>query len=111
MCVNEFQVTKYLKKRCVLVVMNMETEWTIEPWHIRSSFRKSGIHIHSDSQIKLPPQPIKGPNMDLQDKDFYVTITVSIKMLLVRVVFFNTFSYLTRHISLRHISIIRIDWT
>lgn len=58
------------------VVMNMENPWTLKPWHIKASFRKCGYIVAEDA-ITLPEQPIKGPDMNLQDKEFFVTVTVS----------------------------------
>lgn len=62
------------------VVMNMETPWTLKPWHIKVSFRKCGYIVAEDA-ITLPEVPIKGPDMSLQDKEFFVTLTVSDKFL------------------------------
>jgi large subunit ribosomal protein L9 len=55
--------------------MNRETKWTLEPWHIRVSFRKAGI-ILPESAITLPEKKISGPDLNLEGKDFIVTITV-----------------------------------
>uniref|UniRef100_A0A1B6FEQ5 Large ribosomal subunit protein bL9m n=1 Tax=Cuerna arida TaxID=1464854 RepID=A0A1B6FEQ5_9HEMI len=70
---------KYLQSRCMSIVMNKETEWTIEPWHVRASFRKAGVQILSESSIELPAKPISGPNLDLEGKEFYVTVTINKK--------------------------------
>lgn len=57
------------------VVMNKEIPWTLEPWHIRTMFRKIGF-IVPDEAITMPPQPISGPDMNLENKEFYVTVKV-----------------------------------
>lgn len=51
--------------------------WTLEPWHVRTSFRKAGFVV-PEHAIEMPPVTIKGPDLSLQDKEFYVTVTVSI---------------------------------
>jgi len=70
---------KYLQETCLSVVMNQFNEWTIEPWHIRASARKAGIHILSDDCIELPSKPVKGPDMALEGKNFFVNITINKK--------------------------------
>lgn len=57
--------------------MNKLQPWTLEPWHVRASLRKSGFIVPEDA-IEMPPAQIKGPDLSLQDKEFYVTISVSI---------------------------------
>lgn len=61
------------------VVMNKDLEWTIQPWHIRASARKAGIHILHEKSIEIPGPPIQGPDMDLHGKDFLVILTVNNK--------------------------------
>ena len=60
--------------------MNKMEPWTLEPWHITASFRKSGF-IVPEHAIEMPPAQIKGPDLSLQDKEFYVTVTVSMQLL------------------------------
>lgn len=67
----------YLGGTLVTVCMNIHEPWILEPWHIRVAFRKANITIVHDDAIQLPPKPIQGPNLDLQNKQFYVTITVN----------------------------------
>lgn len=55
--------------------MNKENPWTLQKWHIRTSFRKCGYTVPEEA-ITMPDKPIKGPNMDLEDREFYVTVTV-----------------------------------
>lgn len=62
------------------VIMNKENPWTLKPWHVRASFRKCGIVVPEEA-IELPPQPIKGPDMNIQEQAFYVIITVTIPYL------------------------------
>jgi large subunit ribosomal protein L9 len=57
--------------------MNKDNPWTIEPWHIRVSLRKMNVHVLNDDSIKLPDQPISGPDLTLEGKSFVVFITVS----------------------------------
>lgn len=58
------------------IIMNKDVPWTLEPWHLRASFRKAGFHVAEDA-ITLPSKPITGPDLSLQDKIFYVTVTVN----------------------------------
>ncbi|XP_022257120.1 39S ribosomal protein L9, mitochondrial-like [Limulus polyphemus] len=66
----------YLSTRLVSVSMNRENPWTLEPWHIRVAFRKVGIIVPEEA-IELPIQPISGPDMDKEDKEFAVFITIN----------------------------------
>lgn len=69
----------YLKNRSgISIVMNKETKWTIQPWHIRVSFRKAGVHLNENC-IEMPPYKIEGPNLDLENKYFFVTVTINKK--------------------------------
>ena len=56
--------------------MNKEEPWTLEPWHIRSAFRKAQVHV-PDGAFTMPKDPIIGPDMELEGKEFYITVTVS----------------------------------
>jgi hypothetical protein len=40
------------------------------------SFRRAGIHVPEDA-ISLPEEPICGPNMELENKFFEVTVTIN----------------------------------
>lgn len=57
------------------VVMNMEHPWTLKPWHIKASFRKCGYIVPEDA-ITIPEIPISGPDMNLENKEFFVTVMV-----------------------------------
>jgi large subunit ribosomal protein L9 len=65
-----------LQNMNVIVLMNKDIPWTVEPWHIRMSFRKAGIHVPEDA-ISLPDTPICGPNIELENKFFEVTVTIN----------------------------------
>jgi len=60
--------------------MNKDTPWTLEPWHVKSAFRKAHV-IVDESAITMPEIPITGPDMSIEMKEFYVTLTVSILVL------------------------------
>jgi large subunit ribosomal protein L9 len=68
-----------LSKATIDVSMNKEQPWTIEPWHIRASARKGAINIKDDSCIEMPPEKISGPDLSLEGKEFYVTVTINNK--------------------------------
>ncbi|KAJ9592175.1 hypothetical protein L9F63_001291 [Diploptera punctata] len=67
---------KYLSDITVKILMNKEVAWIIQPWHVRSSFRRAGIHVPEDA-IKLPEEQIAGPNLDLEGKYFEVIVTIN----------------------------------
>lgn len=71
-----------LSRVTLSVVMNMESPWTVKPWHIQVSFRKCGWEVPED-MIVLPEQPIKGPNLDIEGAEFNVTVVVSTKFICV----------------------------
>lgn len=56
--------------------MNLDNPWTIEKWHIRTNFRRAGYWV-PDEAIELPPLPISGPDMGIENREFYVTVTVN----------------------------------
>ncbi|XP_059620896.1 large ribosomal subunit protein bL9m [Phlebotomus argentipes] len=58
------------------IVMNKEEPWVVEKWHVRASLRKAGFHA-PDEALELPDFPIKGPNLDLENKEFIVTVTIN----------------------------------
>lgn len=66
-----------LESRTLQICMNLHNPWVLEPWHVRVAFRKAGINVLDDSCIQLPDQPITGPNLDIQDGEFFVTVTVN----------------------------------
>lgn len=65
-----------LEKMVFALVMNKDQPWTVEPWHIRVALRKVHIHVPEEA-IELPPEPIKGPDMTKQNKEFTVVITIN----------------------------------
>ncbi|XP_011067305.1 PREDICTED: 39S ribosomal protein L9, mitochondrial [Acromyrmex echinatior] len=67
---------KYLSRKRISIVMSKDVPWTLEKWHIKANFRKAGIYLSEDT-ITMPEKPISGPNLDLQGKEFYVTITIN----------------------------------
>jgi len=70
------ETVNILKNTNVIILMNKGIPWTIEPWHIRMSFRKAGIHVPEEA-ILLPEEPICGPNMELENKFFEVVVTIN----------------------------------
>ncbi|CAD0203914.1 unnamed protein product [Chrysodeixis includens] len=65
-----------LSKLVLQITMNKLQPWTLEPWHISASFRKSGF-IVPEHAIEMPPVQIKGPDLSLQDKEFLITVTIN----------------------------------
>lgn len=75
-CFFILQTLHILSKLVLQIVMNKNKPWTLEPWHVRASFRKAGFVV-PEYAIQMPPAEIKGPDLSLQEKEFYVTVTVS----------------------------------
>eukprot|EP00088_Acartia_fossae_P069582 TRINITY_DN9122_c0_g1_i10.p1 TRINITY_DN9122_c0_g1~~TRINITY_DN9122_c0_g1_i10.p1 ORF type:complete len:296 (-),score=43.28 TRINITY_DN9122_c0_g1_i10:66-953(-) len=64
-------------KRCLDVCMSMDVkEWTLERWHVKASLRKHNLWL-TDGQIEIPGGQIKGPNLDLENKEFISVITLN----------------------------------
>ena len=61
------------------MLISQETPWTIEKWHVRSSFRRGGFWVPDDA-ITMPEREISGPNMELEKKVFLVTVTVGTQL-------------------------------
>ncbi|KAK4884808.1 hypothetical protein RN001_001079 [Aquatica leii] len=65
-----------LSNKIISVVMSKDNPWTIQPWHIKTSFRKCGF-IVPEHAISIPKKPIQGPDMNLQNREFFVTVTIN----------------------------------
>ncbi|XP_046650898.1 39S ribosomal protein L9, mitochondrial-like [Daphnia pulicaria] len=65
-----------LASKILVVLVNQENPWTIEKWHIRAAFRRTGIWV-PDNAIKMGDKPISGPNLELEKKYFLVTVTIN----------------------------------
>ncbi|CAH2045348.1 unnamed protein product, partial [Iphiclides podalirius] len=65
-----------LSRLVLQITMNKTEPWILEPWHIRTSFRKAG-YVVPEHAIKMPPIQIKGPDLSLQHKEFYVTVQIN----------------------------------
>jgi len=63
-------------KRVFDICMNIETSWTIEPWHIKASLRKHKVWVKSED-IELPGGKIEGPDMNLENKEFVAIVTLN----------------------------------
>lgn len=59
------------------MLVSQENPWTIEKWHIRAAFRRSGFWV-PDHAIKMNERPVSGPNLELEKKIFLVTVTVGV---------------------------------
>ncbi|XP_063988261.1 large ribosomal subunit protein bL9m [Diachasmimorpha longicaudata] len=66
----------FMRHIILSIKMSNDTPWTLEPWHVRSAFRLAGIHMNEDC-ITMPNHVISGPNHDIENREFYVTITVN----------------------------------
>ncbi|KAA0194535.1 hypothetical protein HAZT_HAZT004535 [Hyalella azteca] len=72
------QTVEFLGGAYVTVVMSIHVPWVLTAEHVRISMRRMGI-IAPAHAIQLPPKPLEGPNLDYQQKFFYVTVTVNNK--------------------------------
>ncbi|XP_018399250.1 PREDICTED: 39S ribosomal protein L9, mitochondrial [Cyphomyrmex costatus] len=70
------KMMKYLSKKRISIMMSKDVPWTLEKWHIKVNFRKAGIYLPEDT-ITIPEKSISGPNLDIEGKEFYVTITIN----------------------------------
>lgn len=71
-----FQTVNMLERLNLSVVMNKDHPWVIEPWHIKASLRKAG-YICQEECITIPKEPIEGPDMNKEGKEFYCTVTIN----------------------------------
>lgn len=67
---------KILSTKRISIIMSKEVPWTLEKWHVRASFRKVSIIVPEDT-ITMPEKPISGPNLDIEGKEFYITLTIN----------------------------------
>lgn len=65
-----------LEKRILAVIMNKDRPWVLEPWHIRASLRKAGMHA-AEGTIELPKEPITGPDLLKEGKEFIAIVTIN----------------------------------
>lgn len=65
-----------MRHMIVNITMSNDTPWTLERWHVRAAFRKCGVHL-SDHCITMPNHEINGPNHDLENREFYVIVTLN----------------------------------
>ena len=72
----------YFSRLALPVTMNLHNEWELQAWHLRACFHRVGYHVE-EGCIQMPPEPIRGPDLKLQDKEFYIWVTVSASFLAV----------------------------
>ncbi|XP_015433367.1 PREDICTED: 39S ribosomal protein L9, mitochondrial [Dufourea novaeangliae] len=60
----------------VKIMISKDVPWTLEKWHVRVCFRRIGIIVPEDA-ITMPNKSISGPNLDLENKEFYVTLKIN----------------------------------
>nr|XP_034177872.1 39S ribosomal protein L9, mitochondrial isoform X1 [Osmia lignaria] len=65
-----------LSECCLSVTMNMDVPWTIEKWHVSANFRNAGFIVPQHA-ITLPEKAISGPDLSVENKEFYVTVKVN----------------------------------
>lgn len=65
-----------LKNYLLNITMSYENPWKLEKYHVRSALRKAGIFL-TDDCLTLPERDIIGPNVEYENKEFYITITIN----------------------------------
>ena len=80
-CQIQKQIIPRLTRLCIPVLVSRNHPWTLEPWHVRASMRKLGLEVAEPEAVKLPENPISGPNEDLESKEFPVSLKVMIFIL------------------------------
>lgn len=66
-----------LGRRVFSLPMNKNNPWVVEPWHVRAAMRRASIMVLNDSQIEMPAKAITGPNLDIENHEFFVTVTIN----------------------------------
>jgi len=69
-----------LSKTVIKIPMNVEEPWTLEPWHVRTAFRLTGIQV-PETAIKMPQDPVSGPLKPKEKCEFKVEVTINNKEL------------------------------
>ncbi|XP_045625305.1 large ribosomal subunit protein bL9m [Procambarus clarkii] len=72
------QTAEQLSLQVISVSMNLKNPWQLERWHVRVAFRKAGIYLPDDA-LTLPSEPIIGPDLSLQGKEFVVRVKINNK--------------------------------
>ncbi|XP_008555280.1 39S ribosomal protein L9, mitochondrial [Microplitis demolitor] len=67
---------RVLARTLLEVYMSADNPWTLTPEHVRSAFREQKIHMDKDC-VTLPERPINGPDLEMENKEFYVTVTIN----------------------------------
>ncbi|CAD6231942.1 GSCOCG00001664001-RA-CDS [Cotesia congregata] len=70
------QTIRLLGEFLLQVNMSADNPWTLATEHVWSAFRENKIHMSRDS-VTLPERPINGPNLEMENKEFYVTVTIN----------------------------------
>lgn len=70
------KTARELSKFILYVHMNLEEPWTLEPWHLRVAFRTACFIVPEDV-ITMPRHPISGPDINLDNKEFSVKVTIN----------------------------------
>ncbi|KAG8036808.1 hypothetical protein G9C98_004130 [Cotesia typhae] len=70
------QTMRLLGEFLLQVNMSADNPWTLATEHVWSAFRENTIHMSRDS-ITLPERPINGPDLEMENKEFYVTVMIN----------------------------------
>ena len=75
---NNFLPTQLVPRLATIslgVSMNMYNPWVVEPWHIRMAFKRINLMV-PDEAIQIPAKEIKGPDFELEGREFITRVTV-----------------------------------
>jgi len=70
------ETMKRLRLSVFPLTLSSKVPWTVEKWHVSSMLRRHGVVI-SEECIELPETPISGPDPNIIDKVFLVSITIN----------------------------------
>lgn len=73
-----YRTVNYLSTTVLGVLVNQNNPWTLQKFHVRTAFRRADIHV-TDDAITLPEHEIHGPDLQNENKEFYVTVTINKK--------------------------------
>ncbi len=66
-----------LSKFAVPLIMNADTQWTLEPWHVKLALLRHGVTVEEES-ITLPEHKFSGPNEAYEGGEILISLKVEL---------------------------------
>ena len=66
-----------LSKFAVPLIMNSDTQWTLEPWHVKLALLRHGVTVEEES-ITLPEHKFSGPNEAYEGGEILINLKVEL---------------------------------